>query len=52
MGYLDQYDTEEESERDARYLEEQNEEWLAAWSDDFNSDEWLSASLGEVGRTE
>lgn len=43
MDCLDHYDTEEESERDARYLEEQTEEWLASWADDFHSDEWLAA---------
>jgi hypothetical protein len=34
---------EEEAEIDARYAEQQVEEWLAAWSEDFWSDGWLGA---------
>jgi hypothetical protein len=34
---------EEEAEIDARYLEEQEHEWLVSWAEDFHSDGWLSA---------
>lgn len=36
---------EQEAEIDAAYAEEEVELWLAEWSDDFNSDEWLAAVL-------
>ncbi len=42
---------EQEAEIDARYAERQVYDWLASWSDDFNSDEWLSAALPHVGMT-
>lgn len=34
---------EQEAEIDAAYAEEEVENWLASWSDDFNSDEWAEA---------
>jgi hypothetical protein len=34
---------EEEAAQDAREAERQVDEWLAAWSDDFHSDEWAEA---------
>jgi hypothetical protein len=45
MDYLDLYDItpEEEAAADARALEAATDEWLASWSDDFNSDEWAEA---------
>lgn len=33
---------EEEAEIDARYLEDQEHEWLQSWADDFYSDEWAA----------
>jgi hypothetical protein len=46
MTYLDLYDItpEQEAETDARALEDATDEWLAAWSDDFNSDEWAASA--------
>lgn len=45
MDYLDLYDItpEEEAAADIRADEQAVEDWLAAWSDDFNSDEWAKA---------
>jgi hypothetical protein len=34
---------EEEAAQDAREVEREVDEWLASWSDDFHSDEWLNA---------
>jgi len=39
---------EEEAELDARYLEEQEHEWLVSWAEDFHSDEWLNAALDQA----
>lgn len=46
MDYLDLYDItpEEEAAQDARELERLTDEWLAAWSEDFWSDEWASVA--------
>jgi hypothetical protein len=35
---------EQEAIFDAQAEEEEVERWLASWSDDFNSDEWLEAA--------
>ena len=36
---------EEEATFDAQADEAEVDDWLASWSDDFNSDEWLAAVL-------
>lgn len=36
---------EEEAELEAEYREQEEHDWLVAWSDDFHSDEWLAAFL-------
>ena len=41
----DCFTPEEEAAIDARYAEEQTDLWLASWSDDFNSDEWLTEAM-------
>ena len=38
------FTSEEEAEADARAAEQEVEDWLASWSDDFNSDGWLEAA--------
>ena len=35
---------EQEAEIDRAYAEQEVDDWLAAWSDDFWSDEWLAAT--------
>lgn len=46
MDYHDLYDItpEEEAAQDAREEQRFVHEWLASWSEDFWSDEWLSAT--------
>ena len=34
---------EQEAELEAEYREREEHDWLEAWSDDFNSDEYLAA---------
>ena len=45
MDYLDLYDItpEDEATFDAQAAEQEVDDWLASWSDDFNSDEWLAS---------
>lgn len=38
---------EDEAILDAQEAEREVDDWLASWSDDFNSDEWLAAALNE-----
>jgi hypothetical protein len=47
MDYYDLYDItpEEEAAQDAREAEREVDEWLASWSDDFHSDEWLDEAI-------
>ena len=35
---------EQEAELEAQEAERKVYDWLASWSDDFNSDEWLAAA--------
>lgn len=35
---------EQEAEIDAAYAEQEVDDWLRAWSDDFWSDEWLAVT--------
>lgn len=37
-------DPEDEDIFDAQEAERETDEWLASWSDDFNSDEWLAST--------
>ena len=37
---------EEEAAMDARADEQEVDDWLASWADDFHSDEWAAAALG------
>lgn len=39
----DCFTPEEEAAQDAREAEREVDDWLASWSDDFNSDEWAAA---------
>lgn len=45
MDYYDLYDItpEQEADQDRREAEREVDDWLASWSDDFNSDEWAAA---------
>lgn len=55
MDYYDLYDItpEQEAAADRRADEQEVDDWLASWSDDFNSDGWLTAAslvVAEMGR--
>ena len=39
---------EDEAIFDAQADEQERDDWLASWSDDFNSDEWLDAALANT----
>lgn len=39
---------EEEAQIDARAAEQEVDDWLASWADDFHSDEWLQAATAQV----
>lgn len=47
MDYYDLYDItpEQEAELEAQAAEQEVDDWLASWSDDFNSDEYLAALI-------
>lgn len=50
MDYLDLYGItpEDEAKLDAQAAEQEQDDWLAAWSDDFWSDEWLTVALTQI----
>ncbi len=49
MDYYDLYDItpEEEAILNADAAEQEVDDWLAAWSDDFWSDEWAAITTAE-----
>lgn len=53
MDYYDLYDItpEEEAILDARAAEQEVDDWLAAWSEDFWSDEWAAIVPAEGAKS-
>lgn len=45
LGPAPDDEAEVEAILDAQAAEQEVDDWLASWSDDFNSDEWLEAAV-------